>query len=201
MTPRVAAISAPAVAVAALAAATLAAAALPAVAAQTSHRDATGDVVLLGVENDSVTPQPSWKAGDIRRIGVAHRVHLVSVRLGFRDVARRTSNSYSYHIRTPHRGFWLIGYTAHEEPQGSWFLIRPNRGTPLRCAGLHHRVDYANEKVKVSLPRRCIGVPARVRVGASATTWIDAKEQTRRDDAYSTNRAERTVLGPWLRRA
>jgi hypothetical protein len=66
---------------------------------------------------------------------------------------------------------------------------------------LRHRVDYVNEQVEVSLPSRCIGGPARVRVGAAADTWIDAKEQTRRDDAYSTDRPERMTLGPWVRRA
>jgi hypothetical protein len=175
--------------------------ALPAVAEQASHRDATGDVVLLGVEDDSVTPQPAWEPGDIKRVGVAHGTHRVRVRLAFRDVALRTDDAYFYRIRTPHRRFVLAGFTdAREDPQGEWFLLSPSRERPVSCAGLRHRIDYTNEQVKVSVPRGCIGHPARVRVGALARTTIDAKEQTRLDDAHSTGQVERITLGPWLRR-
>ena len=200
MNPRSTAVPSPAIRIAALTAAALVATALPAAAAQTFHPDATGDVVLLGVVDDSVTPQPQWEPGDIRRIRVVHGAHRVRVRLGFHDVARRTDNSYWYRLRTPHRRFGLIGFTAQDAPRGEWFLLSGYSGDPRRCAGLRHHVDYANERVEVSIPRRCLGHPRRVRVGATATTWIDAKEQTRIDDAYSTNEVERFALGPWVRR-
>ena len=200
MTSRLAATSVTAVRIAALTVAALVATALPAIAEETFHRDDTGDVLLLGVEDDSVTPQPAWEPGDIKRVGVTHGSHRVAVRLAFRDVAQGTDSAYFYRIRTPHRRFMLAGFTARDEPQGEWFLLSPSRERPVNCKGLRHRIDYANEQVKVSVPRGCIGHPDRVRVGAHARTTIDAKEQTRLDDAYSTGPVERITLGPWLRR-
>ena len=67
----------------------LVATALPAVAEQACHRDATGDVVLLGGEDGSVTPQPGWKPGDVERIDVTHGAHRVRVRLALQR--RRTT--------------------------------------------------------------------------------------------------------------
>jgi hypothetical protein len=200
MTSHIAATSATAARIAALTTAVLVVTALPAVAEQASHHDATGDVVLLGVVDDSKTAQPEWRPGDIKRIGVAHGTHRVRVRLNFRDVAQGTDGAYFYKIRTPQRRFELAGFTAQERPQGEWFLLNPSRQRSVSCAGLRHRIDYTNEQINVSVPRRCIGHPARVRVGAHARTTIDAKEQTRLDDAYSTGQVERITLGPWLRR-
>jgi hypothetical protein len=203
MTSRIAARSATAVSVAALTTAALVATALPAVAEQASHRDATGDVVLLGGEDGSVTPQPGWKPGDIERIDVTHGAHRVRVRLAFRDVARRTDDAYIYKIRTPQRRFWIDGFTDSSRPQGHFFLST-NRRKPPRCAGLRHRIDYTNEQVRVSVPRRCIGDPARVRVGAAVQTWIwtddPDQDKSRLDDGYATGEVEGLPMGPWLRR-
>ncbi len=76
--------------------------------------------------------------------------------------------------------------------------MSPSREGPVSCDGLRHRIDYTDEHVKVSVPRGCIRHPNRIRVGAHARTTIDAKEQGRLDDAYSTGQVERITLGPWL---
>jgi len=199
MSPLIEALAAPAVRTTALTLTALVATALPAVAAQTLHDDATGDVVLLGIEDDNVTPQPSWRQGDIKKIRATHGAHRVRVRLTMREVRRRTSNSFFVRVRTATRRFEVAGFTAEELPRGVWFLISPN-GQPRRCPRLEHHVNYGSEAVRISVPRRCLGGPARIRVGAGAQTSIDAAEQTRLDDAYSSGQVDHITFGPWMRR-
>lgn len=171
----------------------------PALADMKTHRDSIGDVILIGPEDGSLTPQPSWKGGDITRIRVAHRAARVVVRMAFRDVARRMSNSYFYRIKTPKEVFLVDGYTDADHPQGGWFVGSETRKKSVACPGLRHLVDYTTERVKISVPRACLRRPGRVRVGAFVQTWVDAKEQSRRDDGYSAEYVEGT-LGPWVRR-
>ena len=201
MNPFLAAPAGRALRTAALTAAALVATAVPAVASQTSHHDRTGDVLRIGVEDGSSTPQPEWAQGDVQRIRAGHRTHRVGARLALREVRRRTDNSFFFRIHTPEGRFEVDGFTSQDHPHGVWYLISPNRPRPTPCTGLRHRVDYRDERVSVSVPRRCLGRPARVRVGAAAQTWIDAAEQTRLDDAYSTGQVEHITVGPWLRRA
>jgi hypothetical protein len=172
---------------------------MPAVASQTSHHDATRDVVLLGIEDDTVTPQPSWKQGDIKQIRARHGAQRVGIRLNLRELRRHTNNFFFFRFHAAGGRFEVDGFTTHDHPRGLWYLISPN-GEITRCPGLRHRVDYANERVRTSVPRRCLDRPARVRVGAGAQTWIDAAEQTRLDDAYSSGQVDHITFGPWLRR-
>jgi hypothetical protein len=182
--------------IAALTTAALVLTAPPAVAARTAHHDARGDVLRL---NASVTPQPRWKPGDITQIRVAHRVHRVKVRLDFRDVSRGTSNFYAFKVHTPNGRFDIYGSTSPDQPQGQWQLV--TRSGTVPCPRLRHRVHYIKERVKVSAPRRCIIRPARIRVGATASTRMSGpKEKPRFDDAYSSGQIQRSKLGPWLRR-
>lgn len=200
MTPLSAvALAAPFVRTAALSATALVATAVPAVAAQTSHHDPTGDVVLLGVEGDTVIPQPSWRQGDVKRIWARHGAHRVGVRLTLRELRRRTNNSFFFRFHVATGRFEAAGFTTHDAPSGVWFLISPN-GEPTRCPRLRHRVDYASEALRISVPRRCLGLPARIRLGAGVQTAIDAAEQTRLDDAYSSGQVDHITFGPWLRR-
>src|SRR4051794_16964494 len=199
MKPLVTALAGPAFSAAVLTATALIATAMPAVAAQTSHHDPTGDVVLLGVEDDSVTPQPSWRQGDIKRIRAAHLAHRIGARLAFREVRRGTTNFFFMRIHTARGRFEVDGFTSPDHPHGDWFLLGAT-GDAIRCAGLRHRVEYGNERVRASVPRRCIGGPARVQIGAGAQTFIDRAEQTRLDDAYSIGQVEHITFGPWLRR-
>ena len=77
----------------------------------------------------------------------------------------------------------------------------------VECNGLRHRIDYAANTVRISVPRRCLDRPRWVRVGAKTISLgVDRRgEVIRYDDALATGtdgRAtpSRITLGQRLQR-
>ena len=90
-----------------------------------------------------------------------------------------------------------LGRTGRELFTG-WVLLN-DRGRPVRCADARRYVDRETETAVARIPRRCLGFPEWVRVGAGAQTF----EETRRsfslaidDGLLDGDFADRLTLSP-----
>lgn len=114
-------------------------------------------------------PVDSRYAPDLRRITVVHKRRLTVI---------------AHHSGTPMSQYTLIRYWIDSRPRNPgpefFVMVIPNsdgltlrrsetwkqeRGNVVRCPGLRAHADYlANDALRLSVPRRCLGNPSRVRV-------------------------------------
>jgi hypothetical protein len=158
-------------------------------AQQLERTDGTGDVVLRDPDSNQVTVEPDWANGDIVGLRVNHGPHRVKARLTFDELTRNVGAIFhDFEIRTPRRHFSAQVLTNEDAWKGDSELWLPGR--PKDCDGLKHKVDYAQDVVRVWVPRKCLGSPRWVRVGAGTSTWREDDEsegiESRWDEALRT---------------
>jgi hypothetical protein len=166
--------------------------------------DASSDVVLIHLDSDEDgTVVEDWENGDITRLRAAHGTHRVKVRLQFQDLQKRNVDGFNHftRVRTDEKMF-LIRLHAYRGWWAGESLLAAKR--LLKCRGLKHHIDYAENTVRVSVPRSCLGRPKWVRVGAATNSFVKGTDQLRFDDALSTGTAgevpDEPALGRKLRR-
>lgn len=170
---------------------------------ETGRTDASSDVVLLHPESDDVTVEEDWANGDITRLRAAHAMHRVKARVQFRDLRKKNVDTLNHvaRIRTDAAVFTVHVFAGTGSWDGQSFLAR-NR--VVKCRGLEHDIDYAENTARISVPRSCLGRPKWVRIGAATSSFVDAAEESRFDDALSTGNADevpdRPAMGRRLRR-
>lgn len=158
-------------------------------AQQLERTDATGDVVLRDPDSNAVSVEPDWANGDIVGLRVNHGPHRVKARLTFDRLSRDVGAIFHhFEIRTPRQVYRPEVLTNEGEWQGDVELWTPSR--LKECKGLKHDVDYAKDVVRVWVPRRCLGDPRWVRIGAATSTWVEDEETegilSRWDEALRT---------------
>lgn len=191
-----------------------------------SHPDPVGDQVSYSqsTHNDGTapsgsgpTPAPEHRNGDIAMLWAHHGPRRVSVSLQMADFTPSplvfagdngsvTTDRVVVLIRTRSgRQYVVIG--GNDGASRGWQFGRVNGAHPQRCRGLRHSFDPGNS-VSVSVPRRCLGRPRVVRVGAgtavdeNSTDPTTATDVTYLDDALRTGLApEGLVLSPRLARS
>jgi hypothetical protein len=149
--------------------------------------DPTGDVRGL-VHRPEPKPCGSYtevrhddpRFNDITRLEVEHTATRLHLRLTLRDLPPYQRSSQSFVVRTPDNAFTIDqsvfrGETvvfvnqermppAHLGPCGTWTFL----STSNPCRGATGTRDEAAESISVSVPRRCVGAPRWVRVGAES---------------------------------
>ena len=173
---------------------------MPAAAAENTHRDAKRDVVLQysdDSDNTITKPRPLVRTGDIKLIRVTHSTSRLIVRVKFRAAPASATYGFDYRIDTSHHEFELVGGTA-ARPRGKWTLI-DHTGKEVQCPGFRHRVNYSQNRVRVSIPRRCLSRPNKIRVGVLVETPAKVDGRYRFDWAYSKQAPDLFPYGPWLR--
>ena len=161
-------------------AALVAAGLAPATAADWIHEDAVGDVQTLTFD-ESTEEEPDFVVDpdnvntDITRVMIRHRAHRVALRMTLRDI-RRSSGAAIFDIRTDGRDYFAIkslGRNGLEFAPG-WMLASAN-GRPVRCPDARRYVKRTTEEAVARIPRRCLGFPEWVRVGAGAQTLKETR--------------------------
>jgi hypothetical protein len=164
--------------------------------------DRARDVIEVIDRNDDgrgvARLRPRWKHGDIRSLRVDHarRVH---VALRFRNINPKLYTTENFVFRTG-RGKWSLSFdhTGRHIERFSRFWYNDARDAVARCRHLRIGVNAAEDRVRVSVPRPCIGHPRWVRVGA--TTWglgeDDALRRGRNDDSVDSYSSPPPALGP-----
>jgi hypothetical protein len=118
---------------------------------------------------------------DIDRLGVRHTRRSLVVTARFTDLDRTTEQSLFSYVRTPsgaywmsmhrfqtHRGRWRVtGYVGEEPPlSGDQTCDVGLTVVDQPCPRVRPTVDFSQEKMTLTVARRCLGYPRWVRVAA-----------------------------------
>jgi hypothetical protein len=136
----------------------------PAAAERVTVADRRGDV--LKVEEGATSGEPApGSTFDVWRSTFAHTPERVVARVRFDDL-RPTGKRLRVWVnlrdgrgRTHH-----VGVEAVPGDRSGTAWLMGDRGRDLPCR-VRHRIDYADDVVRVSLPRTCLGSPRVLRFG------------------------------------
>jgi hypothetical protein len=126
-------------------------------------RDLRGDMVKVEEGSDQGTPAPGATVGDVLRTTFRHTDHRVVVRT---HVVALTRTGLRFRMwvdiqRGTHRR-WTVGVDATPRHRSGRIIFMTESGKDVSCA-VGHRIDYIADVVRVSVPRRCLDTPHRVR--------------------------------------
>lgn len=150
----------------------------PASAAIWRHDDAVGDVQSQidvfdedtgGVTEGEFVVAPDNTDTDVSRVRVSHRTHRISLKTTLRDITA-SSGFVVYDVRTDGRRYSVMQRLGRDRLFPAFDLSGANGGR-VKCAGVRRTVDRTANRATVSIPRRCLGRPAWVRVGAGAVKF------------------------------
>lgn len=160
----------------------------PASAGELSRVDAAGDVQRYEMTSDGPdfpgTVESARRGGDLRRFTVHHGLKRVTVVMRFRELTRR-----------PPVQVFMARFTYGAERGRGYAeaLVTATRENPAGRAQLtsgdcrvDHRIDYRDNRVRISFPTRCIGTPPWVRInpGLIATDDLDDPNWVRTDSLF-----------------
>jgi len=139
----------------------------PASADRVIHRDARHDVMKATFASAELTPAPRRREGDVTRAMIDHRFRRVVLKLRYAELTRSSTHIEIAQLRTSERrtfGLVLFGV----EGEGDQVQLFGPDGPG--CKGLWSEVDYRENTIKLSVPRRCLDNPEWVRVGVGFIT-------------------------------
>ncbi|WP_137291909.1 hypothetical protein [Nocardioides dongxiaopingii] len=192
--------------------------AVPAHADRWSDNEPVGDARTVTFDPEpepcgTVTQRPS-PDGDIRRLAVRHTNTELVLRVDVTGLPRSRDLFTELTVRTP-RHDWLVSLDPPARGGGGVFVGRAPDLTAVEpdecgfiaygvvssgCDGATSRVDRSVGTVVVVLPRRCLGRPGWVRVGAAVQDMAPDGSWDRWSLRGADNGDWRTpVLGPRVR--
>jgi hypothetical protein len=182
-----------------------------AAAEQWTHRDATGDVVQFTYDFESVrttTELPDDVSTDVRRLTITHAPHELRISMRVEDIVRGTRVA-ELHVRTAEgRRFEVTAYAVRTRAFSGPYIIAVPTRERVRCSGQSASLDPDTDKVSVTLPRRCLGDPRWVQVGATYATEGEFESEVEEghfnyfeniDDALREGVRYRPVMSPRVR--
>lgn len=159
-----------------------------------STTDAAGDVRSYHVETEEEGVAPEQAAGDVRRFAVSHTARHVTLRLTMRKKLPKQDWMVFERIRTPRAAFDLTVFRFSFG--GGVSFTKANGFKEQRCRGIS--VKYDANAIQIAVPRRCIGNPSVVRIGAGVST--QDSERFYADDALRSAVGAYLKLSPPVRR-
>jgi hypothetical protein len=153
--------------------------AVPAAAQKVTARDARGDMIRVQEGGSDPRPAPRAMIGDVERTSFRYLDRRVVVRTELAAL-QRTGRRLTVWVDVQNgaRRTWFVGVQATGRDRNGHTIFITARGRDVRCGGVRHRVDYADDVVRVSVPTRCLGRPHVVRFRL-------ATEHVRRSWAYA----------------
>lgn len=157
-------------------------------AATYHHSDAPHDVVSVTDDDigSSATPEPTRDDGDILTSAITHGPRRVTMSMHDGGLERDGERAVHYFGVATSKGkirtFQVVASPDHW--QGSLQKLT-GRGKTFRCRGVHWSIGYASRSVTLSVPRRCLGRPAWVRVAMAEAKGSGARDYF--DDANTTS--------------
>jgi hypothetical protein len=178
----------------------------PAAAVDWLHHDAVGDVQSVTFKDNSskepdFVPNPGNVDTDVTQLMLRHRTHRVALRMTMQDI-QRSSGIAIFDIRTDGRDYIAVKTLGRRWFKPGWMLMRAN-GRPVRCPDVRRKVDRTANEVIARIPRRCLGSPQWVRVGAGAQSFEEGRRSftVHLDDALSEGDIrDRLTMSPRVRR-
>lgn len=175
----------------------------PAHAARYVHRDAAYDVQSETCTSETECTQTvvTTAEGDVRRTAIRHTRDKVVVRTTFRKLSRTSDERLFVGRIVTNEGLKrdAVMYFEPGAGRGTAMLLRPN-GALARCT-VSGRVDYGNDVLVLSVPRRCLSAPRWVRVGVGYARYQDGGVEFADDALIKAGVRDQPVLSPRIRRA
>lgn len=137
--------------------------AVPAAAQQVTEHDGRGDMIRVDEGGSNPQPAPGADVGDVVRTSFRHGAGRVVVRVhlaALERTGRRLTVWVDVQDRPGHT--WFVGVQATRRDRSGRTIVIDGRGRDVPCTP-SHRIDYAADTVRVSVPRGCLGSPARLR--------------------------------------
>jgi hypothetical protein len=185
----------------------------PAVGADAEERrstDASGDVVAVQVDagpnlEHEATRLPERRHGDIVTLRAAHAPRSVVAGLRFRNIRSDERMSHDLVVRTPVARF-SFSFANTGRRVFDRFFLNETTGKAIRCPGFGVDVAPAEHRLRLMVPRGCVGHPHWVRVGAETTTrnvngHFHYDDALRRGEDDPDWHFSGPVLGPRLQRS
>lgn len=147
-------------------------------------RDGTGDVWKVNMRTSHWTPVGDRPAADVLRAVVEHRSRVVVIRARFENLRRTGVQIYWAGILTPDDDFFTEVKARPGNRAGRHTLYDGPGGERIDCSGFSHRIDYANDTVKVRVPRTCLDGPRWVRANIGNLVVVGDKPHRR---SYADN--------------
>ncbi len=137
--------------------------AVPAAAEDVTLRDARGDMIRVDEGGGDPQPAPGATVGDVVRTTFRHTDRHVVVRTKLAAL-KRTGRRFTVwvDVRNGARRTWTVGVEATRRDRKGHIIFMTGRGDHVRCA-VRHRINYVDNAVRVSVPRRCLDTPRVVR--------------------------------------
>jgi len=159
--------------------------AAPASADRVIHRDARHDVMKVDFSSGDaeLVPAPHAPAGDVTRAMIDHRYRRVVLKLRYAELERRGFRFELAELSTSGGGHFVVFLDTAKDLgwQGRVGLVDLTDATDLDlnvwrpCRGLWHEVDYEQNTVKLSVPRRCLDNPRWIRAGIGGNAVLGVR--------------------------
>lgn len=157
-----------------------------------SHADATGDVVKLSIAD--AQPVPQNKAADLTRIAATHSGRRLELTAQVRELA---ADGYAvvWDVKTPALR-WRVYFDKGTAPAELVLEVAGAGESPCNLSG---KASDRTDRVRVTVPRACLGNPRWIRFGALVQQGVDggtAVDDGRRTGSFPD---EGSYLGPRVR--
>lgn len=126
-------------------------------------RDGAGDVWKVNMRTSHWTLVGDLPPADVTRAVVSHRTHAVVVRARYDDLRRIGTQRYFTGMATRRGDFFVEVASRPGSRAGRHTLYDGVAGDRLACKQMSHDIDYANDVVRLRVPRSCLDRPRWVR--------------------------------------
>lgn len=161
--------------------------AAPALAGEQSAKDATKDVVVSDLDGGVLDEAPKDRARDLTRIGLDYSRRQVALTAEVRELAAQ-GYAFVWEVRTPANRYWVR--FDHLDADIGIEVYDVEAEVPVACDGIQRRVSDRLDRVRLTVPRGCVGKPAWIRFGAVAVGQGGGGfrvDDARRDGDFTNN--------------
>jgi hypothetical protein len=182
-----------------LVACALAAPAAPAGAKEIIVKDARGDV-WREADTVNATPAPKLRSGDITKAVVAHGGRRASVQIVFKRLTRKGAyTQFAVKLQgSEGRVVREVLVESSRRDRNGVVRVFNAGGRPVDRCDPDHDIDFKRDRVTVSVDRRCLHKPGRIRAN------VNTARATGRGIFYSDNvhdtAAESVAWTDWVKR-
>ena len=141
--------------------------AVPAGAESVARDDLGSDVYTWNTDDESPTVTESRRARNVavQQVRAKHTRDAYVVATQMRSLSRNSDYFYLNSIiqrgdGTTYSAFLIV---EPDDRNGRTVLQTPAGGETIACRGMTHDVDYRDDRLRITVPRRCLGDPARFR--------------------------------------
>ncbi len=148
---------------------------VPAAASANSYvlPDPSGDVVKYDNQQDNTaTAVPLRTEGDVLSSGVTHGKKRVKMAMRVDELAASGDGAtFYFRIGTKKKIRFLYINTSPGEWAGVKSFKKGDSSKSARCRGINWSIDYVDDIITASVPRKCLGKPKWVHVGMAVATY------------------------------